>query len=210
MSGNRRIFYNVFPKSGTHLVKLHRNVPEDNHVSLFLGLQDRWPDPCDYVEAIKQLKGDFTGHIPYSSEVHAYLVDNDIRHVFLFRHLWDVALSLAHYIEKVEPCERTEFNVRLDGIYLKEYTDIISACIKVISDWWSRFDPWLKYTDSIYSYRELRAAAFLLKDENTATFNKGRINAWAYEYKQHHIDLANQLLPDLMHNYFDGELIHAR
>lgn len=193
-----RIFYNVLPKSGTHLIKRHRDVPDWNHVSLFCGMKGEYPPPVEYIKTMKLLHGDFTGHVPYSPKVRDYLRRNDIRHVFIHRNLRDVAASLAWYVTHSEewrliPDAITEFNIYIDDKPISESDDVLSDCIEIVAEWWELFQPWTTEADTVFTYEELRPAAFLLGDENTFGFHNGNTNDWMKVFDLHHQILADEL-----------------
>lgn len=218
-NGYRRTFYNVLPKSGTHLVRAHRDVPPHNHVPLYLNLDNTFPIHLKpgsfYIKEISKIKGDFSGHIPYSAGVRDYLEQERIWHVFVFRDLRDVAVSLAWYVKNFkhiipDPHETTEFNVRIDNTHLALRPDITKDSIMVVAEWWRVFKPWVRYANTVFTYEELRPAAFLCGNEDTITFHNGRINNWAHTFSDHHKKLAQQLLPDVMPEYFSGRIIDEK
>ena len=196
---SNRIFYNVFPKSGTHLIKQHRKIANNNHVQMYLRLGE-YCTADEYIKAIKRVRGDFTGHVPYNDKVRAYLKRNDIRTIFIFRDLRDVAASLVWYVQhpqawQEKPGHITEFNLKIDDVPLEERPDPLRDAIYIVAEWWEMFKEWLNEADTIFTYEELRPAAFLCGDENVPTFHRGNVGDWRREFQSHHIELANELLP---------------
>ena len=91
-------FYNSFPKSGKNILNLHLNIERENHITLFDDNKEFW-SPEIIISKMETFDGDFTGHVPFYSEVENYLRERQCRIVFLHRDLRDVSLSLARYVE---------------------------------------------------------------------------------------------------------------
>lgn len=192
-----RTFYNAFPKSGTHLIALHRNIPRAAHAPLYTK-PGTLRTPRQSIDKMREfIEGGFTGHVPYSPEVLEYLRVLDVRIVFLYRDLRDVALSLADYL-KVKG-GNTEFDIPLaDGRRMSQHEDVLLECIRYIGGLWPLFEPWLDHADACYRYEELRGAALLLGHEaSSLTFSRGQAGAWRREFGPVHLAAAREWLPDL-------------
>jgi hypothetical protein len=191
-----KTLFNIFPKSGTHLLLLHRqDLDKKDHVHMFV--KGEFQEPKYYCDEIwKREYSSFTGHIPYSDEVYKFLREKDYRIVFIYRDLRDVAVSLAdHAISG-----KGDLGVKALENRPWEIADILSECIRIIGDWWKRYSGWLTVSDTLYRYEELRGAALLLgKEEEALTFNRANVGEWKRRFEQKHIDLAHKLFRE----YYD-------
>jgi hypothetical protein len=188
-----RTFYNVFPKSGTHIVILHCDLLH-KHIGMFND-SGVFKTEGQYIRDMQDMNGDFTGHVPYYPLVDEWLHNNNIRTIYIHRDLRDTALSLSEYI-KVNP--KSEFNITVGGgKRLSEQSDILSDCIRLVGAWNELFSPWLTKADAVYTFEELRGAALLLGRENeSVTFRTGQKGAWRYKYDPHHKRLAEEVFSE--------------
>ena len=188
-----KTLYNVFPKSGTHIIQIHRGLLH-KHIRLFDD-DGEFLEPRRITNMIKGYRGDCTGHIPYDKHIEDWLHDHNYRHVFIHRDLRDTALSLAAYVKSAQH-KQSEFNILLDdGKLLSEQDDVLLACIYLVGNWYKRFIPWIEKADAVYTYEELRGAALLLgRESESATFRTGQSGAWRYKFKPHHKAAANEVL----------------
>jgi hypothetical protein len=187
-----RTFYNVLPKSGTHIIQVHRNLLH-KHIGLYDD-NGQFLKPERITAKINGFHGDCTGHIPYSNHVESWLVDHNYRHVFIYRDLRDVALSLSEYV-KNKKHQQSEFNVLLgEGKRLSDKDDVLLWSIYLVGKWWELFKPWVSKADSVYTFEELRGAALLLGKENkSVTFRTGQKGGWQYKFQPHHRRAAEEV-----------------
>lgn len=189
---NIKTLFNVFPKSGTHLLLLHRqDINRDDHLPMFdKGL---FQEPDWYIGQIqKRYPRSFTGHIPYSEEVRDYLEKVGYRNIFIYRDLRDAAVSLGNHAMKCGHelgVMELEKNTKID----REYRDMIAESIPIIGAWWEKFCPWIDYSDAIYRFEELRGAALLLgKEGESTTFKHGNVGDWRKRFKPYHVEMAKE------------------
>lgn len=112
-----RIFINSIPKSGTHLVA--------SELSMIPGLQNSFahisrdvvesrinveakhgaPGPLQEIinSGYMQVRNGqfFTGHIPFSHQLHDDILATNVSHIFVIRHPLDVVVSHYHYISNL-------------------------------------------------------------------------------------------------------------
>ncbi len=92
MKDDSKIIINTIPKSGTHLL-----------LQLILGYKNK----SDYrwifkEEDIKDIKSGevILAHLEFSKDAQKSIIDNDIKMIFVYRDLRDIAVSLLHFIIK--------------------------------------------------------------------------------------------------------------
>jgi hypothetical protein len=187
-------FIITLPKSGTHMVRVLRKIPEKNHTGLYVnGGMWSWGR---IRKEIHKMEGEATGHAPYTKELYEYLTGCGVHICFVWRDLRDVSVArmfglindpyLKMPIKTIDECE-----------------DKLLACIREVGWWWQNFSPWLDHAHAVYRFEDLRNAAFLMGRENkSATFRHGGTGEWKKYFQPHHIEEAKKL--------FDMEALNER
>ncbi|MBI5450851.1 MAG: sulfotransferase domain-containing protein [Gammaproteobacteria bacterium] len=101
-----RVMVNSIPKSGTNLLKNIVATVPNMSVCGDVSLAAQRYDSVERIAYIRSSIGKskpgciYTGHIPFSEEIHSWLSEQKLKHIFLYRDPRDVTVSIYHYIMK--------------------------------------------------------------------------------------------------------------
>jgi hypothetical protein len=152
-----KLYYNTFPKSGTHLANLiypyfGRQRGDKPWLGCFRGNSwtTIWIPTEPIVENIKmQPEGTwYQGHMGYKPEIERAFYEAGVCMMFVYRDLRDVAVSLAYHIEVAD--NETKFHPgKEEFMALGSHEARLKAVIEGLGKWagiierWELYAPWL-------------------------------------------------------------------
>jgi sulfotransferase 6B1 len=209
------VLVNSIPKSGTNLLKNVITAIPNMAVREDVSMASQRHDPADRLEYIRGIIKKispgciYTGHIPYTEEIHSWIGKEGFRHIFLYRDPRDVTVSLYHYIMKERIPHHPYYEMysgfgsdheRLmkcitgygDGV--REYRNSADA-IPSIRLSYKVYEPWLRAPGVLaIKYEDLIGPGRMQTIENILKFIGipcqpellGKINAEGFEPKKSH------------------------